>query len=222
MTFGDYVAEKTIALVGPAKPVGDQSAEIEAHDLVYRLGFIDAIPAEYGTRTDIALLNSRATRTLYDDEWYEHHRHYWNVPWLIMKTSQGMRRQGNYRKASKPPHVRNPNQATLALYDLLQHHPGPSHITVYGVDLYSSGPVGFYHDNYLNFAHTISKLGDLSVHATAFLGHRPWEQMRLHRAVHATGRVVGDDRYLAAVTMTDDEYQAVIDRWKAVLEEANA
>ena len=220
MTFSDYVAERSIAVVGPAKPVGDQSAAIEAHDLVYRLGFIDAVPDEYGTRTDIALLNGHACRTLYDDDWAEHHRYYWDVPWLIMKTTYGTRREGNWRRALKPPKVRNPNQATLALYDLLQHTPGPATITVYGVDLYAQGPGHAYHDRYMNLAESLSEPGDMSIHARSFLEHRPWEQMRLHRAAVATGRVVGDDRYLAAVNMTDDEYQAVIDSWKAVLEEA--
>jgi len=222
MMFSDYIAEKTVALVGPAAPWRDQSSEIEAHDVVYRVGFIHNVPAQYGQRTDVGFLNGRQGRELYDDQQVRT-TVYHDVPWLVFKGQTSARLQGNYTRMMKPP-IRNPNAATGALYDLLSRHPGPASVTVYGCDLYAAGPhgLGMYHDRYLDDTADIleGRHLDLSRHAFAFLAHRPWDQMRLHRLLVETGRVVGDDRYLAAVSMTDDEYQAVIDAWQAVLEEA--
>jgi hypothetical protein len=222
VSFGTYVEGRRIALVGPAKPYKDQSAEIEAHDLVYRIGFIKNIPPEYGTRTDIAFLNGAASRTLHDDDMRDWFDVYDDVPWLIMKNRRGYRRQGNYRHVDKPRKVRNGNQATLALHDLLQY--AVASVTVFGVDLYSSGPSGFYHDDYLNWVDVLThpdrdKLED---HASAFLGHHPFDQIRSHRRSVASGKVLGDDRYLAAVNQSDEEYQAIIDKWQAVLKEARS
>jgi hypothetical protein len=38
-SFGEYVAGKTIAIVGPAPAPYDQSAEVDAHDIVYRASY---------------------------------------------------------------------------------------------------------------------------------------------------------------------------------------
>ena len=224
MTFGTLIEGRTIARVGPAKPYRDQSAEIEAHDLVYRVGFINRIPPEYGTRTDIAFLNGAACRQLYADDMAEYFAVYDDVPWLVMKHRNGYRRQGHYKHARPMKRVSNPNQATMALYDLLQYEPGPASITVYGVDLYSAGPGEMYHENYLNWGHLLADptVAEVASHASAFLSHDPWQQMRSHRNCFRSGKVIGDERYLAAVQQTDEEYQTVIDRWQAVLEEARS
>jgi hypothetical protein len=96
------------------------------------------------------------------------------------------------------------------LVDLSHSSCGP--ITVYGADLYAAGPGNAYRKGY--------ERRDPEGLARGVILHEPWKQMRIHRALHQKGKVVGDDRYLAAVTMTDEEYQAVIDRWAAALQEA--
>jgi hypothetical protein len=92
------------------------------------------------------------------------------------------------------------------LFDLAQCR--PASITVYGADLYAAGPGNAYDPNY--------DQREVGRQAQGIILHRPLEQMALHRAVHKRGLTVGDERYLAAVTMPDDDYRAVIEAWKAV------
>jgi hypothetical protein len=214
MTFSDYVAEKSIAIVGPAPMPFDQSADIDGHDLVYRPAH-SPIGGHRGERLDIAFLNGHAGRKIYDDEFTDVRVKLEPADWWVYKGSATMqgRRDGNWRKIVKPNLSLNLNAVTGMLFDLAQHRTG--HITVFGADLYAGGPGAAYGPDYVSWSDL-----DVAGHAQGFIMHDPWKQMRVHRAIHATGKVVGDDRYLAAVTMTDAEYQAVIDRWKAALEEA--
>lgn len=211
MTFGDFVAGRSIAVVGPAPMPVDRSAEIDAHDLVYR-PTQSPIGGHYGQRIDIAFLNGHTGREIYDDDQAELRERIEPATWWVYKggTSLAGRRDGLWRTIVRPRLRLNLNAVTGILFDLVQHPTGP--ITVYGADLYAAGPGNSYHPDY--------DIRDVAGQAEGFILHEPWKQMRVHRAAVATGRVVGDDRYLAAVSMTDDEYQAVIDRWKAALEEA--
>ena len=211
MTFEEFVSGRSIAVVGPAPMPHDQSAEIDAHDLVYRPGH-SPIGGHRGQRIDMAFLNAALGRTIYDDEAEPVRRRIEPATWWVYKGSTSMagRRDGLWRKIMKPHLSVNLNAVTAMLYDLLQFPTGP--ITVYGADLYAGGPGNVYEADY--------DRRDAAGQAQGIILHEPWKQMRVHRAVAATGRVVGDDRYMAAVSMTDDEYQAVVDRWKAVLEEA--
>jgi len=214
MTFGDYVAGKSIAIVGPAPMVADQSADIDGHDLVYRPAHSPQ-GGQYGSRIDIAYLNGRCGRTIYDDSEWQLLDAIAPATWWVYKGSTSMqgRRDGLWRVGIKPGIRMNLNAVTGILWDLVQHPTGP--ITIYGADLYAGGPGSAYGDAYDYTSHR-----DPAGQANGIIMHEPWKQMRVHRAAHSTGKVVGDDRYIAAVTMTDHEYQAVIDRWKAVLEEA--
>jgi hypothetical protein len=212
MTFDEYVAGKSIAVVGPAPMPVDQSADIDGHDLVYRPGH-SPVGGRYGTRTDIAYLNGALGRSVYDDDWSDLRSRIEPAAWWVYKGSSSMqgRRDGLWRKAIRPRDARlNPNAVTGILFDLVQHEVG--HITVYGADLYAGGPGNAYLPEY--------DRRNLTGQAQGIILHDPWKQMRVHRAIVETGKVTGDDRYLAAVTMADEEYQAVIDRWAAVLEEA--
>ena len=208
MTFGDFVAGRSIAVVGPAPLERDLTDEIEAHDLVYRAGRHVPRPG-YGLRTDIVYLNSHQGRTILEDASATWRAHMEAAAWWVFKDRTGYRPDGNSRRAFKPRQM-NPNAVTGILWDLSHFDTGP--ITVYGTDLYAGGPDRAYYAGY--------DVHPLVTQAQAFLAHKPWDQMRVHRQVVESGRVVGDDRYLAAVSMTDDEYQAVIDSWQAVLEEA--
>jgi hypothetical protein len=208
MTFDEYVAGKTIAVVGAAPLPYDQSAEIDGHDIVYRANLHRPGP-EYGQKTDVVFLNGWMSRKTYDDDasWWRERCE--DATFWVFKGPRGERRDGLYKRAHKVPIV-NPNAVTAMLWDLI--HYGPASISVYGTDLYSGGPEAAYYPGY--------KRRPLAEQASSFLLHKPMEQMRIHRQVVATGKVVGDDRYLKAVAQTDEEYQAVIDRWRAVTEEA--
>ena len=206
MTFEEYVADKTVALVGPAPPQSDQAAEIEAHDLVYRLAQCPIDIPEYGTRVDIAYLNGWMGRKILDDD----HRHYRqridSCDWWVFKTkhSRQYRPDGPERLAFKPA-IRNENAITGALFDLVQFP--IKHVSVYGTDLYAAGPGNAYHPEY--------DARPAGVMAEFIIIHRPMEQYDTHQAIVATGKVRGDDRYLAAVGISRDQYAAVVADWKA-------
>jgi hypothetical protein len=208
MIFEEYVRGKAIAVVGPAPMTRDQSADIDGHDLVYRPGH-SSQGGRYGSRIDIAYLNGQLGREVYNDDWTRVCQQIEPATWWVYK-SKGHRRDGLYRHSIKPKRTMNVNAITGILYDLVQFPVGT--ITVYGADLYAGGPGKAYQADY--------DRRDTVGQAQGIIMHEPWKQMRVHRAVHATGKVSGDDRYLAAVTMTDEDYQAVIDRWQAVREEA--
>ena len=205
MNFDEYVAGKTIAVVGPAPLLYDQSAEIDAHDLVYRPGH-SPMGGWYGDRVDIAYLNGQLGREILDVESREIRERIDIATWWVYKgrNSRAYRPEGLERTAHRPDHVHNPNAVTGILWDLTHFH--PASVTVYGADLYAGGPGNAYHHEY--------DRRDLAGQAQGIILHRPWEQMRAHRAIHSTGLTVGDERYLAAITMTDDQYQAVIDSWQ--------
>ena len=210
MIWSDYVRGRSIAVVGPAPMPVDQSSDIDGHDLVYRPGH-SPVGGHYGERIDIAYLNGNLARTILDDDRAHWRRNINRATWWVYKMT-GHRPNGLYRHAVKPRQTMNVNAITGILFDLIQEDVGS--ITVYGADLYAGGPGNAYHESYDRRTTKGQALG--------ILDHEPWKQMRVHRAVYRTGKVQGDDRYVAAVTMTDEEYQAVIDRWAATREEARA
>ena len=209
MNFDQYVAGKTIAVVGPAPLPYDQSAEIDAHDLVYRPGKVPGGP-EYGSRVDIVYLNGRLGRTMLDDSMRDLKAYNDQATWWVYKSHRGRqyRPDGLERIAHRPTFLTNPNAVTGILWDLTHFH--PASISVYGADLYAGGPAAAYHPGY--------DRRDPMDEARAFLLHKPMQQLHAHRAIYATGLIRGDDRYVAAVTMTDGEYQAVIDLWQQAAE----
>lgn len=210
MTFDEYVAGKSVAIVGPAPMLEGQAADIDSHDLVYRPAHAP-IGGEHGQRIDIAFLNMNAGRTVYSDDQTAMRSAIEPATWWVYKGSTSMtgRRDGLWRRIVKPKLGMNLNAVTAMLFDLVKFDTGP--ISVYGADLYAAGPGSAYWAGY--------DRRDVHGQAQGIITHEPFKQMRVHRRCVATGRVVGDDRYMAAVSMTDEEYQTVIDRWKAVLEE---
>ena len=209
MSWAGHVEGRSIAVVGPAPLDADYSDQIEAHDLVYRLGFHDRTLPGTGRRTDIVFLNGRQGREHAEDTFAWERAVADTATWWVFKQSNRYRPNGLHRTAARPS-IRNPNQATHALFDLLQYDTGP--ITVFGVDLYSGGPQQFYNTAYAGLT-----ARPVESHAEAFLMHRPFEQLRFHRRFIETGRIVGTPRYLKAATMTDDDYRPIVEAWQAVI-----
>jgi len=212
MIWSEYVRGRSVAVVGPAPLKRDQSAEIDGHDVVYRTSqHLDA-PAEYGTKLDVVFLNSKHGREVYNDSSEPWRRLADKATWWVFKSGNNTYRRDGLRHVAARPRIQNPNAVTMMLYDLVQQPVGS--ITVYGADLYAAGPGAAYHAGY-NRRNVAGQAAGVTI-------HRPEQQMRVHRAVHRTGKVTGDDRYLAAVTMSDDEYRAVIDRWRDAAKETSA
>jgi hypothetical protein len=210
MTFLDYVQGRSVAVVGPAPMPIDQSAEIDAHDLVYR-PCRAPIGGHYGSRIDIAYINAMWSRDIYDDEHTAVRESIEPATWWVFKTYQVHRRDGFYRTAVKPGRQMNINAVTGILFDLIQNDVGS--ITVYGADLYASGPQQSYNDDY-------GARWTLLQQASGVVNHDPLKQMAVHRAIYQTGKIVGDRRYIAAVTMPDDDYEKVIAEWRRVIRNA--
>ena len=209
--FEHYIAGKTVAIVGPAPMVGRQQAHVDSHDIVYRVtAYADR--TTYTGRCDIAFLNGQAGRQILDES-YDYCRPYIDqAEWWVYKSknSRTYRPSGNQRHAHLPDTVKNCNAITAMLWDLTYFH--PASITVFGADLYAGGPGKAYGKGY--------DVRDAGGQAQGIIMHRPIEQFRAHQAIYRTGLVVGDDRYLAAVTMTEDQYGAVITQWQTAYETA--
>jgi len=209
--FEQYVAGRTVAIVGPAPVIGDQRAEIEAHDIVYHVASY-APNNLYTDRVDVAFLNGQVGREILDTKWDACRSVIDRADWWVYKNknSRAYRPHGNQRHAHLADNVKNCNAITAMLWDLTYFH--PESITVFGTDLYAAGPGKVYAAEY--------KKSGVGYQARGIVMHKPIEQFRAHRAVHRTGKVVGDARYLAAVTMTEEQYGAVITQWQTAYETA--
>jgi len=206
VNFEAYVEGRSIAVIGPAPAVRDQRAEVDKHDVVYRI-FGHLTDSTYTDRADVVFFNGAQARTLYEPERAEARQIAEQAPWWVFKQARTRHDHpdGSDRVAILP-NVRNANAVTAILTDLCRWR--PDRVTVYGADLYSGGPGAAYYAGFNR--HT------LAVQAQAFIAHQPQQQLRTHKAIYQRLAIAGDDRYLAAIRQTPEEYQAVIDAWAAV------
>jgi hypothetical protein len=202
MEFAEFVEGKSVALVGPAVAPYNQSDEVEAHDLVYRISYrhdLDPPVAGYGKRTDIVFYNNEASRKymygVYDSFIDE-------VEWVVLKT--GKRPPGPGRDISKDNTVvaRVPfakaNQLPTALFHLMKCN--PAKVTVFGADLYLGGPKTAYDPNHLKRTAARDWWG-INFHEPADQHHFMKDLWRRNREV-----IVGDDRFLEALGMSTPRY----------------
>jgi len=231
-TFGEYVAGKTIAIVGPAPAPYDQSAEVDAHDIVYRTSYgltasedeelvysssapdgrkwftPGVVPAGYGTRVDMSYYNVGAT-------WMgmrgELDQVLADLDWAIHK-ADGMPESGltNVRVANAPPmkHPGTQNQVTAMLWDLTFYE--PAKVTVFGADFYTGNFEEWYDPNYQS-PKVMTDPRMMTESARATLWHDQTDNRRIVKAVLDLGWLVGDDRYLRALDMTFAEYNAILE-----------
>lgn len=202
MSFGEYVEGKTVAVVGPAVAVYDQAAEVEAHDLVYRLSYrheLDPPVPGYGERTDIVFYNGEATRKymlgVYDS-------FIDNIDWVVLK--HGKRPKGPGRDITRDNTVvanapfTKANQLPIALDHLLKHN--PASVSVFGADLYLGGPATAYDKKHLD------RTPERDWWGISF--HDPADQHAFMRELYRRNRerIVGDERFLAAMGMSTARY----------------
>jgi hypothetical protein len=239
-SFGEYVAGKTIAIVGPAPAPYDQSAEVDAHDIVYRASYGHRLPpleivksssapngrdyyesgffvAGYGTRVDISYFDSgdsqMAARGELDQVLVD-------LDWAVYKMpNMPVSGLTNTRSANSPPMAYGKeNQVTGMLWDLTFYE--PAKVTVFGADFYT-GPVEEWYDpNY----YPKESILDPNQHTTvtnAKLWHDQAEQRRVVKMVRELGWLVGDERYLRALDMTFAEYNAILEAQLTRAHQAN-
>jgi hypothetical protein len=231
-SFGEYVAGKTIAIVGPAPAPYDQSAEVDAHDIVYRTSYgfsppkdpairhashaelgtdwyqSGVFPAGYGTRVDMAFYNNQATLQASRGE-LDHVLV--DLDWAIWK-SASMTASGltNTRAVNRPP-MKVPgteSQVTAMLWDLTFYH--PEAVTVFGADFYTGKFEEWYSDEYVP-TELIADPKAWDAAASAIHWHDQTDNRRIVKMVRDLGWLVGDTRYLTALDMTFAEYNAILE-----------
>jgi len=196
VSFAEAVTGKTVAVVGPGPSVGDQSAEVESHDLVYWVSYRNNLqphPTGYGNRVDAVFYNVQHSREL---ELGKYDSFIGDIPYVFTKWHKRVSDRNNYPMLPKP--FAKSNQIQIVLQQLLELRPAA--IRVYGADLYISGPGKAYTYEY-----------DRRTPEAQFWGiqlHDPGEQHRFTRGlwVHNQEIIVGDDRFLHAVSMTNRQY----------------
>jgi hypothetical protein len=134
--YAEYVNGKSIAAVGRARPFADQSAEVEAHDLVFVTSFKGAVVPEYHKRCDISVYNRHAAYWLRQKK---SRARLLGVDWFLFRTSRVAPPSGvNTRIVGGPAFFGGlGNQVPIFLNDVVRFY--PSKVTVYGTDLYLSG-----------------------------------------------------------------------------------
>jgi hypothetical protein len=206
-SWSQFVAGKRIAIVGPAPSVGDQSKEVDSHDVVIRVGYrsdLQKPPSGYGRKTDAVFYNYWNSRKLglglYDSFIY-------GIPWVVVKREY-RRPAGlqNYHVASPP--FRSANQVPILVHDLLINN--CQSITIFGTDLYLGGPKRSYEKGY-----------------SGYIPERIWWEIQIHKPVlqHRflrkayleSGKIVGDERFLKAVNMSTKRYVRRLEKiWGSV------
>jgi hypothetical protein len=229
--FADYVNGKTIAVVGPAPAPYDQTAEVEAHDIVYRASYGFTVPEEdirlqsmadlgtdwyrpgvfipgYGNRVDMAFYNAgatwQATRGELDQVLAD-------LDWAVFKVDGVAASElTNVRHCNRPP-CKVPgteSQITAMLWDLTFFK--PAKVTVFGADFYTGDLENWYDPAYVR-----PGLVDLPVEIVAnvesIMWHDQAENRRIVQLVRQHGWLVGDARYLRALDMTFEEYNGILE-----------
>ncbi len=202
MSFAQYVNGKTIALVGPAVAPYDQSAEVEAHDLVYRISYrhdLNRPTPGYGERTNIVFYNVEAARKyqlgVYDSFIDD-------IDWILLKKHKllkiGKRDMTKDNTLLLPVPFDKANQLPIALDHLVRFE--PSKITVFGADLYLGGPPTAYDKAYLD------RTPERDWWGVNF--HEPTDQHQAMRMLYKkhSDLIVGDERFLAALDMSTPRY----------------
>jgi hypothetical protein len=231
-SFGQYVAGKTIAIVGPAPAPYDQAAEVDAHDIVYRTSYGFSVPTDpavrlssstangadwyrsgvfpagYGTRVDISFYNVNATWMAERDE-LDHILQ--DLDWAIWKaggpTSSGIT---NVRPVNRAP-MKVPgteSQVTAMLWDLTYYE--PAKVTVFGADFYTGDFEDWYAPEYVPTELMTDPEG-MTESARAIHWHDQDDNRRIVRAVRDLGWLAGDQRYLRALDMTFQKYNAILE-----------
>jgi hypothetical protein len=194
--FADFVKGKTVALVGPAVAPYDQSAEVDSHEIVFRIGYkwdLGKDVPNYGTRTDAVFYNAENSRKLalglYDQFIKE-------IPYILVKRDPKIGANQRYEILELP--FKQANQVPIALHALVKSN--PKAITVFGADIYLGGPATAYDKNYLDRSPERDWWG-VEIHNPGANQKFLAELYRNHKKI-----IKGDDRFIAACKLSNRDY----------------
>jgi len=220
-SFGEYVDGRTIAIVGPAPVPHDQSADIDAHDIVYRTSYGNArgdrlvpgrFPTGTGTRVDMAFYNAGCTRRAQDGYLDDV---YMDLDWAIHKIKPSYASPlTNIRHANMPKTIHgktvHPTQVPIMLWDLTFY--APAKVTVYGADFYL-GPIETWYDADYQPADwtTYDPARPDPTEAMGPAFHDQELNRQIVRAVRDTVPwLAGDDRFLKALDVPREVHEAAL------------
>jgi hypothetical protein len=202
VSFAANVNGKTIAIVGPAPALTDQSAEVESHDLVYWVSYRNNLqphPTGYGNRVDAVFYNVQHSREL---ELGKYDSFIGDIPYVFTKWHKRVTGRNNYPMLPKP--FAESNQIQIVLHQLLELRPAA--IRVYGADLYLGG-----RDNAYTYEYD-RRTPEAQYWAIQL--HEPGLQHRWSRKTWLENQdiILGDERFLRAVRMGGKRYIKELER----------
>jgi hypothetical protein len=218
-----FVEGKTVAVVGPAATPHDQSDEIEAHDIVIRVGYHHWPWPNTGSRTDVWLLDWEYSKlVLREGATIEPPETSWLLlgwPGKNHLTTSAVRETKGIRFTRIP--LLNPriwargrgkyNQVTQLIMEL--YFLRPKHITVFGVDFYTT-PGDLYDPNSKDYEWAVE-----SHHRTIRDGlwhhHNQLHQKQIASEIQRRrGFFLGDKRYIALIETPDNKFLEYYSEWK--------
>lgn len=201
MDWADYIRGKSVAIVGPAVPEYDQSEEVDSKDVVIRLRWTGELHHDwYGKRTDVSFYNKSSSRVFIETGAIDDVMK--DLDWVIAKVPYGLTDVTNSRLAHLPEGV-NGNQVPILLHDLSFFEPGP--VYVYGADFYWN-PEKAYLPSYEKTS-AKSVLGQDIPPVVERIKRHDWNaQRRICQDAMKKLNVLGDERFLNVMKLTDDEY----------------
>lgn len=218
-----YVKGKTVAVVGPAPTPHDQTEDVEAHDIVIRVGYHHWPWPNTGSRTDAWVLDWEYSKlVLREGAVIEPPEASWLLlgwPGKNRLTTSTVRESRQIRFTRIP--LLNPriwargrgkyNQVTQAIMEL--QFLRPQHVTVFGVDFFTN-PQALYDPE--------SKESDVAV--AGFEKYWKTELWNNHNQLHQKqiaaeiqrkrGFFVGDKRYKALIETPDNKFLEFYSEWK--------
>lgn len=200
MDFGAYIKGKSVAVVGPAVPQYDQSEDIDSKDVVVRLRWQGKPTHDwYGKRCDVGFYNKAACRLYIEtgeiDDVLK------RLDWVVAKVDYGLTNLTNSRIANNPEGI-NANQIPIVLHDLSFFEPGP--VYVYGADFYWN-PEMAYLSSYEEPHFKRKNIAPQTVMER--IERHDWSLQRpICREAMKKLNVLGDERFLNVMNLSDEEY----------------
>lgn len=216
--FADYLAGKTIAVVGPAPTRATDAEEIDSHDLVVRLNHSyerkGTDPEHKGLRTDITCFNGEQTNVLIEERDGVLPK---EVSWGCFKNSNRARRVGK----------KNPEKYTrshITFYEN-QFHGSFNMMPIVALDfsLFATKSVKVYHTDLMltvprqkgYYPKSMERFGCQKDPVRAFLAggimHDPIQQFTLLSRLFFNGKITGDHRFCEVMHMGLKEYCAALE-----------